>query len=233
MSKRSGASESIRQPEPNAARNSPSVTPAGTPVAGLAVAEAHEVKVATGAEDGVHSRDVPGASGVVEDVEQPAVDDGVEGLAERVEAKRVEHLEAGVDAALGGLAAGDLDGARGDVDAEGAGAVARGEDRVLAGAAAGVEQCAGERAGLGEADEGRLRAADVPWRRRAGVGVIPVVCGVSCGHVPILSRPADKGRLPVARTGHPSGATKPTSGGATTMNTSRDDPSTVGPTCPT
>ena len=86
------------------------------------------------------------------------------------------------------LRAGDLDGARGDVDAEGAGAVARGEDRVLAGAAAGVEECAGERAGVGEADEGRLRAADVPGRRRAGVGVIPVVCGVGCGHVRILSQ---------------------------------------------
>ena len=95
---------------------------ARTPVAGLAVAEAHEVKVATRAEDSVQSRDVPGAGGVVEDVEQPAVDDRVEGLAERVEAERVEHLEAGVNAALGGLAAGDLDGARGDVDAEGVGA---------------------------------------------------------------------------------------------------------------
>jgi hypothetical protein len=81
------------------------------------------VKVATWAEDGLQSRDVVGASGVVEDVEQPAVDDGVEGLAERVEVEGVEHLEAGVDAALGGLAAGDLDGARGDVDADGAGAV--------------------------------------------------------------------------------------------------------------
>jgi hypothetical protein len=39
-----------------------------------------------------------------------------------------------------------------------------------------------ERASFGEADECWLRAADVPRRRRAGVGVIPVVRGVSCGH---------------------------------------------------
>jgi hypothetical protein len=65
-------------------------------------------------------------------VEQPAVDDRVEGLAERDEVEGVEHPKASVDAGLDGLAAGDLDGARGDVDAKGAGAVARGEDRVLA-----------------------------------------------------------------------------------------------------
>lgn len=48
------------------------------------------------------------ASAVVEDVEQPAVDDGVEGLAERVEVEGVEHLEARVDAAQGWS---DIDGA--------------------------------------------------------------------------------------------------------------------------
>ena len=43
------------------------------------------MKAAAWAEDGVQGGDVPGAGGVVEDVEQPAVDDRVEGLAERVE----------------------------------------------------------------------------------------------------------------------------------------------------
>jgi hypothetical protein len=41
-------------------------------------------------------------------VEQAAVDDRVEGLAECDEADRVEHLKASVDAVFGGLAAGDL-----------------------------------------------------------------------------------------------------------------------------
>ena len=54
---------------------------------------------------------------------------------------------------------------------------------MLAGAAAGVEYCPAEKAGVSEADKGSLRAADVPRRRRSGVGVIPVMWGVSRGHV--------------------------------------------------
>jgi hypothetical protein len=41
---------------------------------------------------------------------------------------------------------------------------------------------------LARRTKGGLRAADVPGRRRAGVGAIPVMCAVGCGHVPILSR---------------------------------------------
>src|SRR5262245_42160488 len=110
---------------------------------------------------------------VVEDMKQSTVDNGVEGLAERDEVERVDHPEAGIDAARGRLAAGGLDGASGDVDTAGVGAVERGEEGVFAGAASGVEQCAGQRASLGEANERGLRAADVPRRWRAGVGVIP------------------------------------------------------------
>ena len=83
------------------------------------------------------------------------------------EVERVEHREAGVGATLGGLAAGEGDGAREDVDAEHRGAVARGEDRMLAGAAASVEQRAVEQAkSLREPNEGGPRAAHVPRRRR-------------------------------------------------------------------
>ena len=79
--------------------------------------------------------------------------------------------------------------ARGETStAEGVGTVASREDRVLAGAAAGVEECAAERAGIGEADKGGLWATDVPGRRRACVGAVPVVGRVGCGHVGILSR---------------------------------------------
>jgi hypothetical protein len=127
---------------------------ARTPVAGLAVAEAHEVEVASRAQDGVQRSDVLDASVVVvKDVEQPAVNNRVKRLAERVEVACVEHLEAGVDVALGGLVASDLDGARGDVDAEGLGAASCSEDGVLARAAAGVEQRSMEGAGLSKADE--------------------------------------------------------------------------------
>ena len=107
--------------------------------------------------------------------------------------QRVEHLEAGLDAALSALAASDLDRARGDVDAEGVGAAAGRKDRVLAGPAAGVQECAGQRAGVRETDKGGLWAAYVPGRRRTCIGVVPVVGGVGCGDVGILSRWAGTG----------------------------------------
>ena len=79
---------------------------AGAPVPELAVAKAHEVKAATRAEDGVHSADVAGSRGVVEDVEQPAVDDRVEGQAEVGQAQGIGDLEAGTDAPGRGLGPG-------------------------------------------------------------------------------------------------------------------------------
>ena len=94
--------------------------------------------MATLAERRVQSRDVVNASGVVEHMEQTAVDDGVEGLAQRVEVERIVHLKTGIGTTLDRLATGVLDGARGNVDTEGTGAVKRGEDRVLTGAAAGA-----------------------------------------------------------------------------------------------
>jgi len=47
----------------------------------------------------------------------------------------------------------DLDGVWRDVDPEGVSAAERGEDRVLAGTAADVEERAAERAGVGAADK--------------------------------------------------------------------------------
>ena len=58
---------------------------ARTPVAELAIAEAHEVQVAVRTENGVHGGDVPCAVAVVENVEQPAVDNRVKGIAERLQ----------------------------------------------------------------------------------------------------------------------------------------------------
>lgn len=110
------------------------------PVARLTVAKAHEVKVTAGTQNGAQGRDVPREVGVVEDVEQTAVEDGVEGLAERVETQRVEHLQDDLGPTVGGLASGNLNRARGDIDSEGEGAAARGQDRVLTSPAARVEQ---------------------------------------------------------------------------------------------
>jgi hypothetical protein len=97
---------------------------------------------------------VPGEVDVIESVEQPAVEDCVKGLAERVEAQRVEHLENGLDPTLSGLAPGDLNRARGDIDAEGDGAAVRGQDRVFTGPAA-----ASSRAPVGVPKSARRRNA--------------------------------------------------------------------------
>ena len=68
------------------------------------------------------------------------------------------------------------------------GAAAGRKDRVLARPAAGVQECAGERSGVRETNKGGLWAAYVPGRRRTCIGVVPVVGGVGCGDVGILSR---------------------------------------------
>ena len=59
---------------------------------------------------------------------------------------------------------------------------------MLARPAAGVEKCAGECAFVRQADKGRLWAAYVPRRRRAGIGVVPVVRRVGCGHEAFCTR---------------------------------------------
>jgi Class-II DAHP synthetase family len=69
--------------------------PAGAVAAGLAVAEADQVTVAAGPQHRGQAGYVPGPVVVVEDVEHPAIDDGVERHAKLPEAKHVPDLEAG------------------------------------------------------------------------------------------------------------------------------------------
>jgi AbrB family looped-hinge helix DNA binding protein len=97
-------------------------------------------------------------------VEHAAVDDGVERHRQLAEVEDVSDLEVYGDASVGGLGPGRLDGERRDIDARHVGAVRGGEQRLLAGPAAGVEEPAGQQALLGEADERRLRPPDVPRR---------------------------------------------------------------------
>ena len=84
---------------------------------------------------------------------------------------------------------------RGNVDAEGDGAAARGQDRVLAGPAAHVEEGTVQRAGVGEVEKRGLRAADVPGRRRARVGVIPRRGLGRLRYVSILAQLGKRGAL--------------------------------------
>jgi hypothetical protein len=142
----------------------------------------------------MEDRDIPGEVGVVKDVEQPAVEDRVEALAERVEAQHVEHLEDGLDSALSGLAPSDFNRARGDIDAEGDGTTAGGQDRVFTSPASRVEKSTGEYASVGEAEKCGLWATDVPRWRRVLVKLIPVVGRTGCGHVSILAQLGDPPR---------------------------------------
>jgi hypothetical protein len=86
--------------------------PARADVPRLPVAEAHQVAGTARAQHRRQALDIPGAVDVVEDVEQTAVDDRVEGQAQIGQAQRIADLEAGLDAARGRLLEGPLDGHR-------------------------------------------------------------------------------------------------------------------------
>jgi len=141
--------------------------PAGPGSSGLAVAEAHQVAVAARAQHRRQAGHVPGAVGVVEDVEHSAVDDRVEGQVQVWKAQRVGDLEAGPQASFGRLLDGPPDGAPGDVDAHRVGTVGGGQQGLLPRAAAGVKHPPGQQALLREPHEGRLRPADIPRRGHA------------------------------------------------------------------
>lgn len=108
---------------------------------------------------------------VVEYVEQRAVDDGVEPRS-AVQAGRVGHLEAGVDAAGGSIGPGQLDRSRGEVDAQYVVAQAGEQDGVFTGPAAGVEHRAADGPAPLEVDDRRLRFADHPGCGATGVHVV-------------------------------------------------------------
>jgi hypothetical protein len=105
-------------------------------------------------------------------VEDAAVDDHVELPAEPVEVESVGGFKRGSDSALLGLGASSLDGALGYIHASGLGTVLCGQERLFAGSTSDIEHLTLQLAGAGKLDEGRLRAADVPWRR-ALVGAVP------------------------------------------------------------
>jgi hypothetical protein len=137
-----------------------------------------------GAAGGVQARDVAGPVGVVEDVEQRAVDDGVVDLSP-AQIHRVGDLEAGVDALDGGVVAGLRDGGRRGVDPEHVVAKAGEQDRVLPGAAAHVEHLAADPARSFEFDDRGLRRTDHPRRRPGLVDIFESGegwCRIHAGH---------------------------------------------------
>jgi hypothetical protein len=136
-------------------------------VAGLPVAEAHEVNAAAGPEHRGQARHVTWPVFVAEHVEDAAIDERVKGCAEPAEVQRVADVEFGAGLALGRLRPGPLDRGSGNVDPGRVSAPARGQQRLLTSAAADVEYAAGQFAPVSKPDERGLRAAYVP-RGRAG-----------------------------------------------------------------
>ena len=140
----------------------------------LAVTEAQQVTVAAISQHRRQAGHVPDAVFVVEDMEDPAVDDRAEGQAEVSGVQRVGDFEAGVQASFEGLAAGPLDGKRRQVDTHRVRPVRGGEQGLLTGAATGIQQPPGQQSFVRQPHEGRLRPADVPWRGRIRrVGGVP------------------------------------------------------------
>ena len=95
-------------------------------------------------------------------MEHPAVDDHIELRAELVEVEHVADPEPRADAALLRLGLGTLDRQGCDVDAGGFGALPGGEEGVLTGSAAGVQDVAMQFPRLSERQDCRLRLADIP-----------------------------------------------------------------------
>src|SRR3954452_23687821 len=189
---------------------------AWSPVAGLAVTEAEQVAAPAGAEHGVQSIDVTRPIVIVENVEQPAVDHHVEAGVGQRHGQHVARVEPDVETALSRLAPGAFDGNLRKVDAQRVRAVGRGQESVLAGAATGIEDVAGQQAGVGEPLDRRLRSMDVP--RGVGVALVGRIPALSLLHRYSPYEPADCGY----RRGHSDqshGGQSRTSPGPTTSRT--------------
>ena len=121
-------------------------------------------------------------------MEQAAVEDGVELLAELAELECVPDDEARRYIALGRLAPGYADSGRRGVDAGCFQAALRRHECVLAGAAADVEDASAQRARVRESGKGALRAADVPRRSRGRIAGVEVFGDGTLRHAPVISR---------------------------------------------
>src|SRR5258707_6650724 len=122
---------------------------------------------------------------IAEDVEKPAVQDGIEGLPEIGQVPRIVAEDPRDQTAVARFAPGGLQRARSEVDAGGVQPETGRHEGVLAGSAACVHHPAPDQARPGEAIERGLGAADVP-RRPADVQVVgPCGCpgaGVRVSH---------------------------------------------------
>ncbi len=115
--------------------------------------------------------DVSGPVGIVEDVEQRAVEDGVVTRAV-AQLHGVGDRESRVDASPGRVVGGLRDGVGREIDPEDVIAEPGQQHRVFAGAATHVEHLAAKSATALQVHDGRLRFADHPRRGAGLVGFI-------------------------------------------------------------
>ena len=133
-----------------------------------------EHAVATARRDGGAQAPYEGGSrSVIEDMEESAIENGVELLPERRQLQRVPHQEARLEAAVLRLALGELDGGRRQIDTRRLEAESGGHEGVLARPAASVQHASLEKVPVPQTHEGGLRAADVPWGAAGIKGVEP------------------------------------------------------------
>src|SRR5205807_576123 len=140
----------------------------------LAGTEAQHVVSTPGGDRGSQTLDEAGPVVVVEHVEQPAVEDGVEALPKSRKLQGVGHEEAGPQPSLLGLGLRLGDGGGGGVHAGGVQAQGGGHEGVLPRPAADVQHPSPQGARLGQGDIGGLGPADVP-RRGARVHHVELV----------------------------------------------------------
>ena len=159
----SGSIDSTRQPSRKAAGSHPGDPRRAEPER-VPVAPADEQAAPPGPERAAQAPGVARPLLRLEDVEQADVEERVEDAPEVAESDGVEGDELGGKPALEGLRAGTFDRAGGDVDSHDRHASPRELERVLARPAPHIQDRAGGETCVGEADHGRLWAADLPAR---------------------------------------------------------------------
>ena len=149
--------------------------PSRTPVAGFFVAEAKE-EVAPAGHHNVSNAGYESSSvGVVEDVEQPAVEHRVELFAQSRQDKGVPHFEANLEGALRRLFAGQSDGGWGGVDPRRLEPAGCSHESVLARPTPDVEHTTPDLARVDHSHKRALGSADVPRWRISLVGGVEIV----------------------------------------------------------
>jgi hypothetical protein len=117
----------------------------------------------------------PGAILIVEDVKQPAVQHGVELLAEVRQSQRIPNHKPRPQIAILGLALRDADRPRNGIDAGGIQAASGCHECVFTGAASDIQYASCQQIAFSQFQESRLGPPNIPWRSSGVVHGIEAV----------------------------------------------------------